>query len=102
MEAWGEGAVGERRAGGKEAKSFLPLAVALDARGTGCFPDLAGLLGASKGMLGPGEALGRCYGVWVTVGQQGAGGEGRGRLGFRSQLCLSVTLMELLGLYFCL
>lgn len=36
--------------------SFLPLAVALDVRGTGSFPGLAGLQGASKGMLGPGEA----------------------------------------------
>lgn len=46
---------GERRAGGKEVKSFLPLAMALDARETGCFPGLAGLLSASKGMLGPWE-----------------------------------------------
>lgn len=50
-----------------------------------------------KGMRGPGTA-----GVRVTVGQQGAGGDSRGRLGFWSQLCLSVTLTELLALDFCL
>lgn len=55
--------------------------------------------GCSKGNAGPWK--GSCSGVWVTVGQQRAGGEGRGRLGFWSQLCLPVTLTDL-GLYFCL
>lgn len=90
----------ERRAGGKEAKPFLPLAVALDGQGTGFFPGLAGLLRALNGMLGPGEG-----GIMGSGSQWGSRelekAEG-GRLGFRSQLCLSVTLMELLGLYFCL
>lgn len=49
----------------------------------------------------PGWTLER-LGVWVTGGQWGAGGEGRRKLGFWSQLCLFVTLMELVGLYVCL
>lgn len=38
------------------AKPFLLVAAALKARGQGCFPGLAGLLGTPKGMLAPGKA----------------------------------------------
>lgn len=47
---------GEWRTGGWEAKPFLLVAAALKARGQGCFPGLAGLLGTPKGMLAPGKA----------------------------------------------
>lgn len=43
---------------GEEAEPFLSLAAALDGQRTGYFPGLAGLLGALKGMLGPGKARG--------------------------------------------
>lgn len=89
-----EAMVGERgmKNDGKEAEPFLSLAAALD---------------GSQAWLGSWEPWRECWalerlGVWVTGGHQGAGGEGRRKLGFWSQQCLSVTLLELRGLYFCL
>lgn len=71
------------------------------ATGTGFFPGLAGLLRALNGMLGPREGSVMGSGSQWGTRELVEKAEG-GRLGFRSQLCLSVTLMELLGLYFCL
>lgn len=53
-----EAGVGGRgmKTGDKKAEPFLLLAAALDSQRTGCFPGLAELLGALKGMLGPGKA----------------------------------------------
>lgn len=73
---WRLGWVGEEcTTGGKEAKPFLLLADALMARGQD----------ASQAWLGSWVHRRECWALerlvfWVTVGQGGAGGEGRGRL----------------------